>query len=144
MAYSDFITNRGKRICIDYYIHLVQASRIDGKISKEELEMLHRKGKYFGLPDPEIDRIINMEKDHHYIPRYSLNGKFDDLYGITQIIFADGHISESEKRLLKKMCIESGFEDSKLDGIIEILVNGVKEDIDEEVLFDKFRKYILH
>jgi uncharacterized tellurite resistance protein B-like protein len=143
MSYSDFITNSGRRICIDYYIHLVQASRIDGKISKEELDMLHRKGKYFGLTDPEIDKIINSEKDHHYTPRYSLQGKFDDLYSISQIIMADGHMSEAERKLLKKMSIESGFEDSKLDGIVEILVNGFKENIDDEVLFNKFRKHIL-
>jgi hypothetical protein len=52
-------------------------------------------------------------------------------------------MSEGERKLLKKMSIESGFEDSKLDGIIEILVNGFKENIDDEVLFNKFKKHIL-
>jgi len=143
MSFADFITNRGKRICTDHYIHLVQASRIDGKISKEEIDILHHKGKHFGLTDPEIDKIINSEKDHHYTPRYSLKGKFEDLYNVAQIVLADGHISEAEKKILKRMSIESGFEDSKLDGIIEILLDGVKENADDEELLKKFKKHIL-
>lgn len=144
MSFADFITNRGKRICTDHYIHLVQASRIDGKISKEELDILHHKGKHFGLTDPEIDRIINSEKDHHYTPRYSLKGKFEDLYNIAQIIYADGHLSEVEKRLLKRMAIESGLDDDKIDGMIEVLLDGVRGNEDEDILFKKFKKYILH
>lgn len=144
MSFADFITNKGKRVCTEHYLHLVQTSRIDGKISKEEMDMLHHKGRHFGLTDPEIDKIINTEKDHHYTPRYSLKGKFEDLHNVAQIILADGHISEAEKKVLRRMSIESGFEDSKLDGIIEILLDGVKESTDDEELFKKFRKHILH
>jgi len=144
MSFADFITNKGKRVCTEHYLHLVQTSRIDGKISKEELDMLHHKGRHFGLTDPEIDKIINTEKDHHYTPRYSLKGKFEDLHNVAQIILADGHISEAEKKVIKRMSIESGFEDSKLDGIIEILLDGVRENTDDDELFKKFRKHILH
>ena len=144
MSFADFITNKGKRVCTEHYIHLVQASRLDGKISKEELDILHHKGKYFGLTDPEIDRIINSEKDHHYTPRYSLKGKFEDLYSVAQIIMADGNISERERRLLKRMSIESGLDDSKIDGMMEILLDGVKTNEDEDLLFKKFKKHILH
>ena len=144
MSFSDFITNRGRRICTDNYIHLVQASRRDGKISKEELDILHQKGKRFGLTDPEIERIIDAEKDHHYTPRYSLKGKFEDLYNISQLIYADGHLSEGEKKLLRKMAIESGLDDSKIDGMIEILLDGVRDDEDEDHLFKRFKKHILH
>jgi len=143
MSFADFITNKGIKICKDHYIHLVQTSRIDGKITSQEMDMLHKKGKFFGLTDPEIDMIINSEKDHHYTPRYSLKGKFEDLFSVAQIVMADGHISEPEKKVIKRMSIESGFEDSKLDGIVEILLNGVKENIDEDELFKKFKKYIL-
>ena len=144
MSFADFITNKGKRVCTEHYIHLVQASRLDGKISKEEMDILHHKGKHFGLTDPEIDRIINSEKDHHYTPRYSLKGKFEDLYSVAQIIMADGNISERERRLLKRMSIESGLDDSKIDGMMEILLDGVKTNEDEDLLFKKFKKHILH
>ena len=143
MSLADFITHSGKRICKEHYIHLVQASRIDGKISKEEMEMLHLKGKHFGLTDPEIDRIINSEKDHHYTPRYSLKEKFEDLYNIARIIVADGDITEGEKKLMKKMSIESGFEDSKHDGIMDILLEGARDNEDEDLLFKKFKEHIL-
>ena len=70
MNFSDFITHHGKRVAKDAFIHLVQVSITDGKIHKDELDLLHREGKKFGLTDPEIDKLINSEKDHHYTPPY--------------------------------------------------------------------------
>jgi len=143
MSFTDFITHNGKRVCKEHYIHLVQVSRIDGKISNEEMEMLHRTGKRFGLTDPEIDRIIYSETDHNYNPPYSLKGKFYHLYNTAQIMLADGIVQEREQKLIKRFAIEAGIEDSKIDDLISVLLEGIKENTDEEELFSKFRSNLL-
>lgn len=33
MSFSDFITDNGKKVSREHYIHLVQVSRIDGKLT---------------------------------------------------------------------------------------------------------------
>jgi hypothetical protein len=64
MNFSDFITDHGKRVNKEHFIHLIQVSQIDGKISQSELELLHKQGKKIGLTDPEIDILIRSEDKH--------------------------------------------------------------------------------
>jgi uncharacterized tellurite resistance protein B-like protein len=144
MNFSDFITNHGKRVNKEAFIYLVQISRIDGKIQNDEMELLHREGRKFGLTDPEIDKLIHSEKDHHYHPPYSLQDKFEHLHNLAEMILADDVVRESEKKMIKRFAIEAGFDDSKIDGIMDILIDGVKSNTDEEELFRKFKKYLLH
>jgi len=143
MNFSDFITHHGKRVAKDAFIHLVQVSRTDGKVHKDELDLLHREGKKFGLTDPEIDKLINSEKDHHYTPPYSLQDKFEHLHNIAEMILADEVVSEKETKMIRRFAIEAGFNDSKIDGIMDILLDGVRNNTGEEELYRKFKKYIL-
>ena len=143
MNFSDFITHHGKRVNKNAFIHLVQISRIDGKINDDELVLLYKEGKKFGLTDPEIDKLINSEKDHHYHAPYSLEDKFEHLYNIAEMILADEVVKEGEKKMIRRFAIEAGIEDSKIDDIIMLLFDGVKANVNEEELFRKFRTLVL-
>lgn len=142
MNFSDFITNHGKRVNKEHYIHLIQVSRIDGKIAPSELELLHKEGKKFGLTDPEIDKLITAESSHPYHAPYSLHEKFEHLYNIAEMILADEIITPGEKKLIKKFAIEAGFEDKKIDSLIDLLFEGIKNKENEETLLDKFKKQL--
>ncbi len=144
MSFTDYITNHGKKVNKNAFIHLVQISRIDGNIGKEEFDLLHKEGKKFGLTDPEIDRIINSEKDHHYHPPYALEEKFEHLYNLAEMILADEVVSESETRMIRKFAIEAGFSYDRIDNVLEVLIEGVKAEEEEEKLFKKFKKTLLH
>jgi uncharacterized tellurite resistance protein B-like protein len=143
MNFTDFITSHGKRVNKEAFTHLVQISKVDGMINKDELELLHKEGKKFGLTDPEIDQLIATEKDHHYHLPYSLQEKFDHLYNIAEMILADDKVKEEEIKMIKRFAIEAGFEYSKIDALIKIIIGGVREDISEEALFNKFKKKLL-
>jgi uncharacterized tellurite resistance protein B-like protein len=140
MNFTDFITHHGKRISRDHFIHLVQIARIDGKIDKSELELLHKEGKKFGLTDPEIDILIKSEAQHHYIAPYSLKDKFDELYNIAEMILADDVITEGEKKMIKRYAISAGFEDKAIDKLIHLLFDGIRRGDDEEMLLSEFKK----
>jgi uncharacterized tellurite resistance protein B-like protein len=139
MNFSDFITNHGKSVNKDNYINLIQVSKSDGRIDPSELEMLHKEGKKFGLTDPEIDILIKEESSHQYHAPYSLHEKFEQLYNVAVLILADDIISESERKMIKKFAIVAGFEDKKIDRLIELLFTGVKNNDSEESLFSKFK-----
>ncbi|NMC36926.1 MAG: hypothetical protein GYA41_01220 [Bacteroidales bacterium] len=140
MSFSDFVTPCGKRVNKEHFIHLVQVSRADGKILPAELELLHKEGRKFGLTDPEIDRIIEEESKRHYDPPYSLNEKFNQLYNIVEMILADDNVSEGEMKLINRYAIEAGFTDKTIPKLIDLLIKGVREDKDEEILLKEFRK----
>jgi len=59
------------------------------------------------------------------------------------MILADDEVSEKETRMIRRFAIEAGFNDSKIDGLMKILLDGVKNNTGEEELFRKFREYIL-
>ena len=140
MNFTDFITHHGKKVNKDYFINLIQVSKVDGKIAGSELEMLHKEGKKFGLTDPEIDKLINSEGLHTYDAPYSLNEKFEHLYNIALMILADDEITDSEKKLIKRFAIESGFSDKAVDKLLEILFEGIRKNETEEALLSKFKK----
>lgn len=143
MSFTDFISNHGKRVNKQAFVHLVQVSKIDGILNQEEYELLHREGKKFGLTDPEIDKLIESEGNYPYTAPYSLEEKFDHLYNMAELILADDIVDEREKRMIRKFAIEAGFGDSKLSGIAELLIDGIRSKTEEEVLFRKFKKFIL-
>jgi hypothetical protein len=140
MNFTDFITHHGKRVNRDHFIHLIQISKIDGKIEETELELLHKEGKKFGLTDPEIDKLIQSEKDHHYHPPYSLNEKFEQLYNIAEMILADDIVTESEMKMIRRFAIEAGFRDEVIAGLLKLLIEGVTKGVEEEKLLKEFRK----
>ena len=143
MSFTDFITNHGKRVNKDAFIHLVQISRVDGKIQKDEHDLLHKEGKKFGLTDPEIDKIINSEKEHHYHPPYSLEEKFEHFYNLAEMILADDVVTDSEKKMIRRFAIEAGFRYDVIEDLIEIIINGVTHNEEEEKLFRKFKSKLL-
>ena len=140
MNFSDFVTNHGKRVNKEAFLHLIQVSRTDRNISKQELDLLHKEGRKFGLTEPEINRLIESEKDHHYHQPYSLQEKFEHLYQVAQMILADEVVDESERRMIRKFAIEAGFNDKTIEKLIDLLLRGVKNNESEEDLLKEFRK----
>jgi len=143
MSFTDYITNHGRIVNKQAFIHLVQVSKIDGNLNQDEYDLLQKEGKKFGLTDPEIDQLIASESNSHYNPPYSLEEKFEHLYNIGEMILADGVVDEKERKMIKKFAIEAGFSDSKLAGLAEILIEGIRMNTEEEILFHKFKQYIL-
>jgi uncharacterized tellurite resistance protein B-like protein len=142
MNFSDFITHHGKRVNRDHYLHLIQVSKTDGKISPNELELLHKEGKKFGLTDPEIDKLIASEIHNSYHAPYSLKDKFEHLYNVAEMILADDVITESEKRMIKRFAIEAGFDDKAIEKLLDLLFDGIKNNESEEVLLSKFKSHL--
>ena len=139
MTLSDFITEDGRRIKRDHYIHLVQVAELDGKLDQNEMEMLHRAGRKFGLSDQEIDELIDRERDFHYIPPVSLAEKFDQLYNMGLMALADGVVTDNEMRMLRKYAIAAGFTDEAIEGLLQIIIDGIRRGDDEEVLLKEFK-----
>lgn len=143
MSLSDAFLSNGRRIRKDHYIHLVQVAELDGKLDKGEMELLHKAGRRFGLTDVEIDELIDREKDFHYVPPVSLAEKFDELYNMGLMALYDGEVSALEERMLRKYAIAAGFNDDQVEGVIKIIVDGIRKGDDEEALLKEYRSKFL-
>ena len=143
MNFTHFITHHGKRINRENFLRLVQVAKIDGQVSESEHMLLHKEGRKFGLTDPEIDQLIRSESADNYHPPYSLNDKFEELYNIAEMILADEVVTESEKKMIRHYAISAGFSDNVVEGLLELLVEGVARNEDEDKLLKAFRKKYL-
>lgn len=143
MSFTDFITSHGKKVTKDAFVHLVQVSKSDGIIQKDEFELLHKEGKRFGLTDPEIDKLIQTEPAHSYHPPYSLDEKFEQLLQTAEMILADDIVTEGERKMIKKFAIAAGFRYEVIDDLIDLLIEGVRKNTGEEELLGKFKKVLL-
>jgi len=140
MSFTDFITDNGRIINKDNFLHLIQVAQADGHVGSSELKLLHRYGRRFSLTDPEIDRLIASEQSHHYKPPYELEKRFAQLYDAVQIMNADASITDQEMKLFRKIAIAGSFTEEVIPRLFDFILEGIKEGIDEEDLFEKFRK----
>lgn len=139
MKFADYINIHGKKVNKEAFIHLIQVAGTDKRITSEEYDVLHKEGRRFGLTDPEIDELMKAERNHQYVPPYSLDEKFEHLYQVAQLILADNVVNECEKKMLRKFAIEAGFSDKTIDKLKELLLEGIKEKRSEEDLLQEFR-----
>ena len=140
MSFTDFITDNGRTINKENFITLIQIAQADGSVGAAELSLLHRYGKRFSLTDPEIDKLIASELSHAYKPPYELERRFSHLYDAALIMNADAIISQEEKNLFRKMAIAGSFSEEIIPRLLDFILEGIREGLDEEELFEKFRK----
>ena len=51
---------------------------------------------------------------------------------------------ENEKKMIKRFAIEAGFEYSRIDALIDLVLDGIEKNTEEEELFAKFKRKLLH
>ena len=140
MSFTDFITDNGRKVNRENFIHLIQVAQADGTIDSRELAMLHKFGSRFSLSDTEIDKLIASEQSHIYSPPYDLEERFIHLYDAVSIMDTDSVISDGEKRLFGKLAVAAAFSDEVIPRLLEFILDGLREGIDEHELFEKLRK----
>jgi len=124
----------------EHFIHLIQVANADGKIDDAELQLLHRMGGNLGLTNPEIDDLLATNKQSAYIPPYELSKRFEQLYDVIKMVFADGVVDENEMKLATGLAMKSGFEEADIPVLLSVLLDGVKKGEDEEDLFTLYKR----
>jgi hypothetical protein len=140
MSFTDFISDNGRKINRENFIHLIQVAQADGSIDSRELAMLHKFGSRFSLSDTEIDKLIASEQSHIYSPPYDLEERFIHLYDAVSIMNTDASISDGEKRLFGKLAVAASFTDEVIPRLLDFILDGLREGIEEQELFEKLRK----
>ena len=124
----------------EHFGHLLQIALADGKVEKSELEFLYQSGKKMGLTKEEIDYLIEDSKKSAFIPPYELSKRFEQLYDIIKMVYADGQVNSNEMRLATGLAIKLGFDEVEIPFLLTLLINGVKNKEDEEDLLSMYKK----
>lgn len=127
----------------EHFKHLIEVALADGTIDEDEMKMLQRMGRNLGLTEPEINSLMEATKNSGYQPPYELSRRFSQLYGIIKMVLADGKIDNNEMRLATNIGLRSGFSEAEVPVLLSILINGIRNDEDEEDLFMQYKKRIM-
>lgn len=108
------------------FLALYCMSLADGIVDARELATLYRIGREnYELSSEEINRTI-VEPGNSYAVPQSLDDRIKLLYHLCEVAWADGRIDETEKSLLSKYAICMGFQEDKIEDIVNYLLNEVK------------------
>ncbi len=140
MSIVNYFDHHDRKAGKEHFLHLIQVAKADGVIDKAELEMLHKMGKRLGLTDPEIDELINKKDSKAFIPPYSLEERFHQLYDVVAMALADGVLFTNEVKMFKRMAIALNFSDEDVTKLLNLLVNGIKMDKGEEELLKIYKQ----
>jgi len=140
MSMINYFDHHDRKAGKEHFLHLIQVAKADGVIDKMELDMLHKMGKRLGLTDPEIDELIDKKDSKTFIPPYSLEDRFHQLYDVVAMALADGVMFTNEIKMFKRLAVASNFEDKEAEKLLNLLVNGIKQNKSEDELFHIYKK----
>lgn len=105
-----------------------------------ELQMLYQFADDRGIPAKELDKLLlNPVNEHSSIPT-DLNTKIEYLYDLSQMIIADGIITEDEKNTLKKYIKKFGFLEENIEELANYLLDFVQNGQTKDVLISELNK----
>ncbi|MEG3658388.1 hypothetical protein V5097_13350 [Arenibacter palladensis] len=123
-----------------HFLRLYQMAFADDNFDILELQMLYQFADDRGIPAKELDKLLlNPVNDHASIPT-DLNTKIEYLFDLSQMIIADGIITEDEKNTLKKYIKKFGFLEENIEELANYLLDFVQKGQTKEVLISELNK----
>ncbi|QWX84966.1 TerB family tellurite resistance protein [Cellulophaga sp. HaHaR_3_176] len=120
-----------------HFLRLYQMAFVDDNFDVLELQMLYQFADDRGIPSKELDKLLlNPVNNQSVIPE-DLDTKIEYLFDLSQMIIADGVITEDEKNALKKYCKKFGFLEENIEELTEYLLNFVQEGRSREELINE-------
>lgn len=107
------------------FLRLYQMALSDDNFSPLESKMLYHWAEEKGIPKKEMDEILLGTTGDLDIPD-SLEKKIECLYDFAQMAWADGIITEDEKRTMKKFALKFNFLEENVDELVEYLLQAYK------------------
>ena len=120
---------------------LIKLSLADGVLDENEMKIIKRVSGKYGFIDPEdIDYLIKNYEKFNVTPTYDYNERIEELYYLSKIIYADGHIDKAELKILKNAIVALGFLAKKVDDIYEKAVGLTADDADLDDFIKDIKK----
>lgn len=112
IQYIAFAMNKAlrNRIGFEHLNLLVNLSKADNEVAKEEIEMIMSVGEIYGFTPEEVNEILNAPiATASRVGSLTLDERFEILYNIIQLMKIDGKVLQSEIEFCEKVAIKLGY-----------------------------------
>jgi uncharacterized tellurite resistance protein B-like protein len=141
MGIIDAFENAEFRNKISVLATLIKLSFADGVLDEAEMKIIERVAKNYGLHDPDdLKYIIRNYEKYSIEPTYEYDERIEQLYYLSKIIYADGHIDKAELKILKNSIVALGFSPKKVDDLYEAAVGLIADEVDLDEFITEIKK----
>tara|TARA_X000001036_G_scaffold437458_1_gene482829 strand:- start:1761 stop:2222 length:462 start_codon:yes stop_codon:yes gene_type:complete len=133
--FSSNFKNRNK----GHFASIVKVALSDNIITEEEQKFIKRLSILLEIDPIEAEEIISNPNKHQINPPASEHKRLERLYDLSKIVLADSIADEAEIKLLKKFTFSLGFNEEKIDSIVEKAINLVQSGADEDEFMLAFK-----
>ena len=144
MNIQDFFAQPIEKQNMEYFAHLVRIAKADNLVSNAEVDLLNKLGHMLGFTDHEIENLIESAGKSDFSPPYEFSKRFEQVYHIVHMSMADKVVDNSEMRLASSFAIKAGFDEKEISKLLDFIINGIKKGVDEEDLFEAYKKERRH
>lgn len=113
-----------------HLVNLFRVAAADGKISRDEFELLFQQSRKLGVSDHELAVITAEAADHQVIVPPSLEERVQHLFDLITMVVADHKIDLREIEICGKIANSYGINPDVTDKLIAILVEASNQDIE--------------
>jgi|TARA_B110000483_G_scaffold231588_1_gene298148 uncharacterized membrane protein YebE (DUF533 family) len=117
--------------------NLIKMAAADGHIDDVEKEFLYKVAKKYSVEPEEVQYIIDNPNDYAFAPPATKEDRHAQLLNLTIMMMIDDVIDDNEMSMLKKFAIGLGYPIMKVDKLIKVAIDCVREDLDEDDAIDK-------
>ncbi len=135
MSIFDAIGNAEYKQHLSLLATLIKMSAVDGKIDDAEWKIIEKVAEKYGFDEEALKYLKKNYENYSLDTPFSLEERIQQLYDLTRLAFADGHLEFKELRLLLRSVLGLGFPPDKAESVFEAAVNSVKNNEPKEKFF---------
>lgn len=118
----------------NHFLNLYSMALADTDFDESEIVILYKIGEDRGVPKADIDKIILNPANAKFVMPERIDEKIAFLYDYAKMILADGKVLDYEIKSLEKFCLKFDFKEENISGIVELLMEAAKNNINLDEL----------
>lgn len=119
MPIVDLYRHSAKRKNLAHFATLASLAAVDGVLKPEEKKLIDRFADKFDITEAEYKEVMKKSNKYPIDPSHSKKERYERLFDLFRIIYADHELDAEEMGLIKKYVLGLGFPTNQADRIIE-------------------------
>ena len=143
MSLADLFETGNDKIEKSHIRNLIKIARADGHIDEPEMEVLYEIAQRYDFGRDEVNEMIETIDQYQFTPPTTKKQRYIQFRNLVKMVWADNVVDDREVGLCKRFAIGLGFPIAKVPGLVDIVINSVRDGDGSQDTVDKIDDFIL-
>lgn len=140
MSISDLYASGKHKQEVGHFANLVKVAIANNTISEGEQQFLNKAAKKLNISEEEYSDILKSPDKYPINPPIGYDESIERLYRLTKMVYADGHIHESQVHLLRKVATALSIPLDNVEKVCDEAIHLVMNNNDLEAFTGAIKK----